>query len=252
VVSFASDLREIPPRAAGAPGGRAFIEAVAGLDRDSREKAVLKELLRGNISDFLRRFVPVAVEAAADNGLRVNVVYEVMPDYLAVGSDEDWVRMPMTPQTAQAFCDAFGLALPTRKIVDDVWRQAAVKLTPEPLRQDRESAATFLRHHLLIQQQTHLQGSFVAGHKKDVVVTNRLQERPDRVAIYGWHYLNGQPIQPLSIVHAVTYVDYSHGIRPLRRRVLVNGKALTYEDVLRDSQLHVLLSDEGVIAKPRY
>ena len=43
---------------------------------------------------------------------------EVMPDYLAVGSDDDFVRMPMRPQTAQQIADAFGCVLPTRKIVD--------------------------------------------------------------------------------------------------------------------------------------
>lgn len=182
----------------------------------------------------------------------MSAVYEVMPDYLAIGSDQDFVRMPMNPYTAQAFCDAFGLALPTRKMVDDIWRQAAVKLTPEPLRQDRDVPATFLRHHLLIEQQTHLPGSFLAGHKKDVVITNRLQERPNRVAIYGWHYLNGQPIQPLTTIHADWYVDYSHGIRPVRRSVQVDGKTLSYEEILRDPHLHVLLSDEGVIEKPRY
>jgi len=242
----------IPARPANAPGGRAFIESLTTLDRDAREKAVLAELQRGNIPEFLRRFMPVHVEAMAINGVRVSAVYEVMPDYLAIGSDDDNVRMPMNPHTAQAFCDAFGLALPTRKVVDDVWRAATVKLTPEPMRQDRELPATFLRHHLLIQQQTHLAGSFVAGHKKDVVITNRLQERPNRVAIYGWHYLNGLPIQPLTIVHAGWYVDYSHGIRPLRRRIVVDGKPLDYEEILRDPHLHVLLCDEGVIEKPRY
>lgn len=242
----------IPPRPTNAPGGRAFIESLAGLDREAREKAVLVELMRGNIPSFLRQFVPIHVEATAVNGVRVSAIYEVMPDYIAIGSDEDYVRMPMEPHTAQAFGDAYGLALPTRKIVDDIWRAAVVKLTPEPMRQDRELPATFLRHHLLIEQQTHLPGSFVAGHKKDVVITNRLQERPNRLAIYGWHYLNGLPIQPLTIGHVDWYVDYSHGIRPVRRRILVDGKPLDYEEILRDPHLHVLLSDEGSIAKPRY
>ena len=44
-------------------------------------------------------------------------------------------------------------------------------------------------------------------------------ERPNRVAIYGWHYLNGQPIQPTYAGHVDWYIDYSHGIRPVRRRL---------------------------------
>ena len=43
-----------------------------------------------------------------------------MPDYLAVGSDDDFVRMPMTPQTAQQIADLFGCILPTRKMVDAI------------------------------------------------------------------------------------------------------------------------------------
>lgn len=242
----------ISPRPADAPGGRAFIESLAGLDREAREAAVLLELMRGNIPSFLRRFVPVRVEANAVNGLRASAVYEVMPDYLAIGSDEDWVRMPMNPHTAQAFCDAFGLALPTRKMVDDIWRAAEVKLTPEPMRQDRDAPATYLKHHLMVEQQSHLSGAFVAGHKKDVVISNRLAERPNRVAIYGWHYLNGEPIQPLTTVHVDWYVDYSHGIRPVRQTILVDGKPMSYAELLRDPHLHVLLSDEGEIGQAKY
>ena len=66
-----------------------------------------------------------------------------MPDYLAVGSDADFVRVPMTPQTAQRVADAFGCALPTRKIVDEVYRAATVRPHPRPLTADRESVETF-------------------------------------------------------------------------------------------------------------
>ncbi len=41
-------------------------------------------------------------------------------------------------------------------------------------------------------------GKLIAGHKKDVVITNRLLTMPKRVAIYGWHRPNGSPIQPLA------------------------------------------------------
>ena len=33
-----------------------------------------------------------------------------------------------------------------------------------------------------------------------------------------------KPIQPLTIVHRDTYVDYSHGVRLIRRTVMVDGK----------------------------
>lgn len=40
-------------------------------------------------------------------------------------------------------------------------------------------------------------GTLVAGRKKDGVITPRLETAADRVAIYGWHRLEGTAIQPL-------------------------------------------------------
>jgi hypothetical protein len=79
-----------------------------------------------------------------------------------------------------------------------------------------------------------------------------LKEKPHRVAIYGWRKLDGNPIQPLTIVHGDTYVDYSHGVRLIARQMLVDGKPMTINDVLKDPNLCGLLSDEGVIHKPDY
>ena len=39
---------------------------------------------------------------------------EVQPDFLAIGSDDDFIRMPMTPQTAQKIADLSGGLLNTR------------------------------------------------------------------------------------------------------------------------------------------
>jgi hypothetical protein len=95
-------------------------------------------------------------------------------------------------------------------------------------------------------------GSLVAGVKKDVVVSNRLDEKPNRVAIYGWHTPDGKPIQPLSIVHRDSYVDYSHGVRLMRRAVLVDGKRRDARHVLHDADVCDLLSDEGPVRRSSY
>jgi len=244
----------IPRRPADAVGGAEFIRSLEKVAAKEREEAIAREILRGNIPDFLRRFKAVEVKAADASGKERSARYEVMSDYLAIGSDDDFVRTPMTPATAARIAEAFGCALPTRKIVDDVYRSAAVKLTPKPLTQDRESVATFLQHHRLIEQQRMgiKLGEIVAGIKKDVVVSNRLAEKPHRVAIYGWHTADGKPIQPLTIVHVDHYVDYSHGIRLMKRSVAVDGKALDVRQVLMSPQTCVLLSDEGPLLRPAY
>jgi hypothetical protein len=177
-----------------------------------------------------------------------------MPDYLAIGSDKDFVRMPMTPYTAQAFCDAFGFVLPTSKMVDDIWASATTHLDPRPLTIERESPLTFLQHHQIIEEQLKAieRGAFVAGIKKDVVLTNKLLDKPQRVAIYGWHYTNGKPIQPVYSGHVDWYVDYSHGVRPVRRSMRVDGTLKSFETIMKDAQLRSLLSNEGEITVVRY
>jgi hypothetical protein len=244
----------LPPRNADALGGAAFIQSLVGLDRDERETTVLRELKSGNIPDFLRHLVPITVKATDGEGHEHTAVYQVMPDYLAIGSDRDFVRIPMNPHTAQRFCDAFGFALPTAKMVDDIWRQAISKIVPEPLTQSREYPPTFLAHNRMIEDQIAGQylGELRAGDKKDVVITNRLNEAPKRIAIYGWHFPSGEPIQPLTTVHVDWYVDYSHGIRPVKRTIKVDGADMPYEVVLRDPKLHVLLSNEGVMSNSSY
>ena len=65
------------------------------------------------------------------------------------------------------------------------------------------------------------------------------------MAIYGWHYPEGKPIQPLYVGHVDWYVDYSHGIRLMSRQMLIDGQLRDVNDVLRDKLLSPLLSNEA-------
>jgi hypothetical protein len=89
----------------------------------------------------------------------------------------------------------------------------------------------------------------VSGIKKDVVLSNRLDERPNRVAIYGWHKLDGKPIQPLNVSHVSWYVDYSHGVRLIKRGIEIDGKPRDLKLVLFSEKWSPLLSDEGPIRR---
>ena len=76
------------------------------------------------------------------------------------------------------------------------------------------TVAVFLRHNEIVRRARNRPlGKLVAGHKKDVVITNKVFTKPGKVAIYGWHKPDGKPIQPLYTGHAESQVDYSHGIR---------------------------------------
>ena len=80
------------------------------------------------------------------------------------------------------------------------------------------STEYYRTHNTMIEKQSQTRlasrlGALVSGHKKDVVLTNRLITHPGQIAIYGWHRAKATPIQPLSTVHGAGYADYSHGIR---------------------------------------
>lgn len=248
-----SDLSvAIPASPPGAFTGSQFGASVLNSDRHEREEAILDQLLKGNLPDFLRKLVPVKITHPSRGSMLAVTVF-VLPDYLAIGSDADFLRIPMNLHTAVAVADRFGFVLPTRKIVDAIYAHCAHRFMPQPLPAGPRMTSTeyYLMHNSMIDEQAKTRqfpfGALASGHKKDVVVTNRLITRPGQIAIYGWHRGIGDPIQPLSTVHGANYADYSHGIRLVSRLVMIDGKLRSFADVLLDPALSGLLSDEGPI-----
>ncbi len=89
--------------------------------------------------------------------LRISLEYEVMPDYLAIGSDDDFCRIPMNPRTAQRLADMFGASLLTARLSDHIWLQAEVKLEPffyKPVGNANELVTKFAEHNAQIEKQT--------------------------------------------------------------------------------------------------
>lgn len=241
----------IPARSADAPTGSQLKQQIVAMPRQERDAAVLRQILDGNVPESLRKLSVIRVEFI-DKGARQVAEYAVMSDYLAVGTDADYFRMPITPASAMAIGDKFQAMLITTKISDDVFAVAPIKLAPRPLTKDRDLVESFYQHHQIIQEQLRgkAAGSLIAGIKKDVVISNRLQEKPHKVAIFGWHNPDGRPIQPLYVGHVDWYVDYSHGVRLMSNRVLVNGEPMMARDVLQHPLYHRFLSDEGPIDVP--
>lgn len=246
-------LGAIPARPRNSPTGTEFGRYVASLAGETRERAILRELRRGNMPSFIRAMQAVQVEASIQ-GKRVKATYWVTPDYLAIGNDRDFLYIPMTPITAQKVADHFGFLLPTRKIVNDIFSQAEFRLEPRPMQPGPSMGTTsfYTRHTALISSQlpsNHRQ--LIAGHKKDIVLTNKLCSQRRRVAIYGWHRASGRPIQPLSLVHGENYADYSHGVRLVAGMMLIDGSPRPVAEVLEDPIYSVLLSDEGPVKQTR-
>jgi hypothetical protein len=227
-------VREVPARPGSAPKGSEFAAQVAGQEGASREAAIEQALLDGNVPAFLRRLKPVTLTARQSDGSEVTATLCVTPDYVAIGSDDDFLRIPADLHTATAVASRFGFILPTRKMVDAIYQQSEVHLSPQPMTPGPKMRST----------------AYYVTHNRHIMAQRGNLGVPlgrGKIAIYGWHRLDGRPIQPLSTVHGAGYADYSHGIRLVSEVVFVNGEAISVYDVLQDPALAPLLSDEGTV-----
>lgn len=208
----------LPARIDTAETGSDFYKNVFAIDRMQREELAKKDILEGNIPLFLRSFIGIRTSIITAEGKRIDAVYFVLPDYLSIGSEKDFARIPLTPMTAQFIADSLYCFLPTRKMVDDIYKAATVKLEPVPMYAFRDSAVTMYQHNLIIEGQRRLR----------------------------------KPIQPLYMGHVNWYVDYSHGIRLVYRTIYVDKKPMDYIDVLKNKTLKDLLCDEDDCEFYRY
>ncbi len=253
---------QIPARPAGAMTGSQFMAAIGSMTFTDRENAIYNEFAKGNVPDFMRSLTKLQSTFQDANGINHTVIYEVMPDYLCIGSNDDFCRVPMGPVIAQKIANLFGAAMPTAKLVDDIYSKAGLKLAPIPLAipdADKVTPATFLQHSNSIEVQRIGSGlplgTLVGGTKKDVVISNKIVDpaRPGHVVIYGWHELNGVPIQPLTNIHSASYVDYSHGIRLMNVELLVDSVTMNVKQMLTHSVWYKVLSNEtGAMSQPSY
>ncbi len=241
----------IPPRKPDAESGSAFMKRIATLPLAEREEEIFRAISSGNVPDFLRNTVTLKGEFADSAGRLHQVIYETMPDYLAVGSNLNYCRIPMNPYTAQNLAYQFGASLITAKLSDHIYQMATVKLTPFnylPVGNANELVSKFEEHNTQIEKQLGelggKPGQLVAGIKKDIILTTRNAAQPGKVVLYGWHKPDGKPIQPVYSGHIYWYVDYSHGIRLINNQVLIDGKRCMFTDILKDPLRYKIFSDE--------
>ncbi len=266
---------KIPERPTNALTGSQFIAANDFGDMNSKEnqykmeQAMLAEIAKGNIPSFCR---PENMKTMAMKANGITVQYKAGLDYMAIGSDHDFVRVPMTPILAQALSEKYGWGLPTRDMTRAIYANSDIKLSgvgyitapkgsAENLEQQTKMQGNeyIARHTADINKQLGEAGlsrlregkSLVAGHKKDVIISRYAIDHPDSLDFDGL-YINGAPIQQ-NPAHESTYRDYSHGFRPIDGNVTVidaDGKAVTmpYYQALKNPRIaSVLNGAEGAI-----
>lgn len=231
--------------------GHDFIKIVQDMEFWDMEEQTIKYVLAGNMPSVLKNFRKILYKR---DGHKIEIW--VLPDYISIGTDEDYVRMPMGPLAAQKVADSLYCSLPTTLLSDIINEASEGRIDIFPFRpvgyrntrplcfEDSNNAINALiKAHGL-----HF-GQFISGEKKDVVLTTRFEQEPQydhHVAIYGWFHPDGKITQPLYIRHVNFYSDYSHGIRMIFRTIKIDGKEYDLKAVLEDPVLFHLVSKEDV------
>ncbi|MNK40828.1 hypothetical protein D3C87_594810 [compost metagenome] len=263
--SFASAQElKLPKRKLNALTGKAFALSISdsSLSLVNREKIIFREIKKGNIPDFLRKLVPMDTQWTNQvSNQTYQIRYYVLPDYFAIGNNNDYFYVPMTPILAQKVARLAKCLLPTKTIVDHIYSKATIKLNPQPIPPTRAMTTlpVFIAHTDSIQQQLkslfpdHQPGSLTAGDKKDIIISNKIYgETTPRVVIYGWHKPDGKAIQPVYNKHTNTWADYSHGLRLIQNKIYINNKKASLKKVLKEAEICDAFSNEGPINKPYY
>lgn len=234
--------------------GSSFYQHTSTFGWKERDALAIKMFESGLAPKRFLKMMPVTSRMTDSTGKQWKARLYVTQDYFMVGNRHDFARVPLTPMAAQRIADITHTALPTRRIVDLIHHRAQVRLEPVPCYAHRDSTIIMRDHDLIIEGQRQGRNGLISGIKKDVVLCSidALKGRSHRVAIYGWHRADGKPIQPLYTGHIDWYVDYSHGIRLIDRRVRVNGQRMDYQALLNHPALKRLVTDETGTMLNRY
>lgn len=247
--------------------GTEFVREAQRFPSNAEGRADLEEWIESVAADWTVKWPMYPVMA------KKGVTFYAGLDYFSIGTPTDFVRVPVSGTLAQQLCDRFGWIVPTTMMTDLVWRQSDLKLSPlpwgPPYDSSMMSVERFVSHHYRIEEQierasaNQAAAGLISGHKKDVVLSGRMAAEPKSVAIYGWHRLNGTPIQgpTASLRHELSYRDYSHGLRPIASMMDWEGKKVPVAEVLQDPQrcrwlVHEMMLDgrfdEGPLRVVRY
>lgn len=248
------------PRPASPMGGSQFAQTIMNRRDRDRENQTLLTILEGHVPESMRTMSIIEHEFKDVDGRDHVLGLQVTQDYMTIGTDDDRLRMPMYPGTMQVIADRLGCMMPTSLIVDIIWKHAN-KVEPQPWGPPYDSTMSlterYVAHNSRIESTMKSKKidpkSLVAGHKKDVVLSNQLIQFEQSVFIYGWHGLDGRPIQglPLFKGHSNNYADYSHGSRLVARDCVLDGQVDDLCRIARDPVLHVGVSREGPLQLDR-
>ena len=243
-----------------------FVKQMASVSGSQVDALALAEMLRGGVPTWVGNPQYGCYTEAVIDGEYFRCDYRTQQNYLAIGTDDDWGVYGLTEVSLQAWCDhphgGGGMwFIPTRKIVKTNWRFSTCKvgvlpIAPHPgevlasgvrgfaLMQDKVNAA-MVAAGCSINAFSRARKAYVCGPSMD----------GDNLYFYGWFFADGSAQQDNphggSPHPSKTYSDYSHGCDVVYRNVMVNGVAMSFDELCEHPKLWPLVSDDGPIV-PRF
>jgi len=230
---------------------------------DEVDAVFRKRLKAGDIPSWIKEdwWVPVVIKGG---GHTLELL--VAPDYAAVGSDDDFIRLGKTSEYfAQEYAEAFDAVLPSQKLLLDIENAASVQVpyiaVQKAGKADDSTAAVIKANDLLDAAYAKAGASNddgklkVSGSRKAYVVRPGLNG--DYIAIFGGRWTpRGATVQPTSgkahttgrISGTPNYSDASHGVVLISRKAKLDGKWVDLRmDVFgsKDPSVVALVSNEG-------
>ncbi len=213
----------------------------------AREQAILAAVTDG---DVVISWVDVTSQVGGHTA-----TFSVSADALRLGSAGDSFRASATARTMQQIADALGCVLPTSRMCDLIWAQAAVQLAPCPQNVDdatRVSTALMGKYHAQVEALLAGRTGLIENVGKHWVLSSSIvgvkRAGIQAAANYGFYSTAGEfksgpkrdglfPLmQPLATDHFVDYTDYSQVIRLVKRACTVDGQDADLSAVLTESR----------------
>jgi hypothetical protein len=247
-----------PPKPPAAPAritGSELLERYAEVDPsddDARQDLVLEQVAAKNMPDSWDDWVTVTVD-----GRKGTVVeFEVSPHGLRLGTNADWVEVPLDGPHSAAAAEMLGVRLATAWMVDQVYDAtrskgcvvhyfAATQIAHSlgyadwspnaPDGKKMMSAEFFEQRNLLLHEWLRKNdvddSTLVAGYFKCVVPPIDGVTHHGGLEMIGGHDDTGSLVQPLSGgFHERAFYDYSQNLRLAQDRLRVDGRPMTLEE----------------------
>lgn len=175
---------------------------------------------------------PVWVEVEWDG-----LVLQVGAHALRAKVGDGLLRLPVSWKDTLAICKKLGWCPPTSAISDAVWKAATVRIAPVPMGdfttpdKAKETSKKMVRLGFCQAHNKNVDAKIPADRAselcategKDWILSKRNLTAPNAATTYGWHQLNGKPIQGLGPdekppAHDDGHFDQTQVLRPIKRQ----------------------------------